>query len=74
MMSIDQLTDAALALRPEERAVLAARIMESFDVPTSGVSPAWLDAAERRRDEVLSDKVKTVDAREVSERVRRHLL
>lgn len=73
IMSIDQLTAAVLALRPEERAALAARIVESIDSQTADIPSAWLDVAERRRDEVLSGAVQTISSDEVSKRVRRHL-
>jgi hypothetical protein len=73
-LSIDHLTHAALALPIEERAALAARIVESIDNAEPRVSAAWLDIAERRRKEVLSGSAKTMDATEVSARVRRRIL
>jgi hypothetical protein len=71
--SIDTLTQAALLLPIEERAALAARIVESIDNDEPKISAAWLDVAERRRQEVLSGTAKTMDAADVSARVRRRI-
>ncbi len=68
--SFDTLTQAALALPLEERAALAARIVESIDTTGKELSPAWLDVAERRRQDVLSGNAKTMSAEDVSARVR----
>ncbi len=70
---IDTLTQAALALPIEERAALAARIVESIDNNDPKLSSAWLDVAERRRKEILSGNAKTVSADEVSARMRRRI-
>lgn len=72
-LSIDNLTQAALLLPIEERAALAARIVESIDNDKPEISAAWLDVAERRRKEVLAGTAKTMDAAEVSARMRRRI-
>jgi putative addiction module component (TIGR02574 family) len=69
-MSIDTLTQAALSLPIEERAALAARIVNSIDNNDAELSSAWLLVAERRRQDVLSGKAKTMSAEEASARVR----
>jgi putative addiction module component (TIGR02574 family) len=73
-MSIDTLTQAALALPLEERAALAARIVGSIDNNDSELSSAWLAVAERRRQDILSGKAKTMSAEDVSARVRRRIV
>ena len=72
-LSIDTLTHEALALPIEERAALAARIVESIDNDVPVVSAAWLKVAERRRQEVLAGTAITMDASDVSARVRGRL-
>ncbi len=67
-MSIDSLTQAALALPLEERAALAARIVGSIDNNDSELSSAWLAVAECRRQDILSGTAKTMSAEEVSAR------
>ncbi len=71
--SIEQLTQEVLALPIEERAALAARIVETIDEGGRTISSAWLDVAEKRRDEIRSGNARTMDAGEVSAHVRRHL-
>ncbi len=68
--SFDTLAQAALSLPLEERAALAARIVESIDKSEPELSQEWLQVVERRRQEVLSGNAKTMSAEEVSTRVR----
>jgi putative addiction module component (TIGR02574 family) len=72
-ISFDHLTEAVLLLPIEERAALAARIVESIENEQPKVSSAWLETVERRRQEIVSGKSKTLSADEVSAHVRRHL-
>ncbi len=71
--SIDSLTQAALELPIEERAALAARIVHSIDTNDAELSSAWLQVAERRRQEILSGNATTMSAEEVSARMRRRI-
>jgi len=71
-ISIDQITDAALALSSEARALLADRLVESLDpLQDEEVHQLWAIEAQRRLDEVRSGRVKPIDGAEALERVRR---
>lgn len=65
-LSIEHLTQAALLLPIEERAALAARFVQSIENEQPAVSDSWLDAAERRRKEILAGTAKSLSADEVS--------
>ncbi len=70
-MSVDQLTNEALALPPEARAALADRLVESLDSAELGrIDHLWATEAKRRRDEVRSGQVKTIPGDEGLARVR----
>ena len=72
-MSVDQLTNEALALPPEARAALADRLVESLDSAELGrIDQLWATEARRRRDEVRSGRVKTIPGEEGLARVRRN--
>jgi len=69
-ISIDQITDAALALSSEARALLADRLVESLDpLQDEEVHQLWAIEAQRRLDEVRSGRVKPIDGAEAIERV-----
>lgn len=71
-ISIDQITDAALALSSEARALLADRLVESLDpLQDEEVQQLWAVEAQRRLDDVRSGRVKPIDGDEALARVRR---
>lgn len=71
-ISIDQITDAALALSSEARALLADRLVESLDpLQDEEIQQLWAVEAQRRLDEVRSGRVKPIDGAEALERVHR---
>jgi putative addiction module component (TIGR02574 family) len=71
-MTIEQVTEEALALPSEARALLADRLAESLD-PTedSQVRDVWVAEARRRRDDVRSGRVKTIPSDEAMAQVLR---
>jgi len=59
--NIDELRRRALALDLHDRAQLARDLLRSLDeLSENEIEQLWLDAAERRREEVLSGAVDTV--------------
>ncbi len=74
-MTVEQISEQALALPSEARALLADRLVESLD-PAEDVRirELWRDEFLRRRDEVRSGRVKTIPGDEVLARVRRAVL
>jgi hypothetical protein len=67
----EQITEAALALPSEARAVLADRLVESLDpIQDQEIRQIWATQALRRRDEVRSGVVKPIPGPEALERVR----
>jgi len=69
-ISIDQITDAALALSSEARALLADRLVESLDpLQDEEIHQLWAIEAQRRLDEVRCGPVKSIDGAEAIERV-----
>ena len=71
-MTVEQLTEQALALSSESRALLADRLVESLDVAdVSRIDRLWIDVAKRRRDEVRQGLAKTISGDEALARVRR---
>jgi len=58
-----------MSLSIEARALLAEKIVESFD--QEAVRALWLTQAKRRRDEVRSGRVKPVPGAEAMESVRK---
>ena len=71
-MTVEQISEQALALPSEARALLADRLVESLD-PADDVRirELWRDEVLRRRDEVRSGQVKTIPGDEALARVRR---
>lgn len=69
-MTVEQLTEEALALPSEARALLADRLVESLDpVEDERFQRIWADEALRRRDEVRTGAVKTIPGDEAMARV-----
>ena len=73
-MSVEQLTDEALALPSEARALLADRLVESLDPAEDGyIHRLWVTEAQRRLDDVRSGRVKTIPGEEGLAQVRQSL-
>ncbi len=71
-MNVEQVTEDALSLPSEARALLADRLVESLDPAEDGyIHRLWATEAQRRLDEVRSGKVTAVPGPEALERVRR---
>lgn len=71
-ISVEQITEAALSLSSDARALLADRLVESLDpVQDQEIQKLWTIEALRRRDEVRNGLVKTIPGQEALERVRR---
>jgi len=69
---VEQITEQALALPNEARALLADQLVESLDPAEDGdVRQFWAMEARRRRDEVRSGRVQTIPGDEALARVRR---
>lgn len=69
---VEQITEAALSLSSEARALLADRLVESLDpIQDQEIQGLWAAEALRRRDEIRSGLVKTIPGPEALERVRR---
>lgn len=71
-ISAEELTEAALALPSEARALLADRLVQSLDpLDDEAIRSAWVSEAFRRREEVVSGAVKTIRASVVLAEARR---
>lgn len=71
-ISVEQITEAALSLPSDARALLADRLVGSLDpIQDHEIQRLWAVEATRRRDEVRSGLVKTIPGPEAIERVRR---
>ena len=67
--SILELEAQVLSLDATDRARLLERLIDSFE-PESSVHEAWIAEARRRREEVVSGKVKAVPGSEAVARIR----
>ncbi len=67
-MTIDEIANQALALPGEARALLSEKIVESLD--QESIQEIWLTEAKKRRDEVRSDRVKSIPGVEAMQSVR----
>lgn len=73
-MTVEQITEEALALPSESRALLADKLVESLDTAAlSRTDEAWLAEAKRRRDEVRSGRVQAIPGNEAFAKVRQTL-
>jgi hypothetical protein len=67
----EQLAEQAMALSSESRARLADRLVESLDAEELGpIDNLWVAEAIRRRDEVRSGSVETIDGEDALRKVR----
>jgi putative addiction module component (TIGR02574 family) len=71
--AIDDLFGQALVLSDEDRATLAARLLESLDRSKAdeGVEEAWAAEIERRMDDYRAGRAKTVSWAELQARLHR---
>ena len=70
-ISIEMITDAAMSLSSDARALLADRLTESLDPITDvDVRAEWASEALKRLSEVRSGKVESIPAEDVLVRVR----
>jgi len=70
-ITVEQITEGALALPSEARALLADRLVESLDPAEDGhIRRLWADETQRRLEEVRSGQVQTIPGSEGFERVR----
>jgi Putative addiction module component len=68
---VENLTEEALALPADARALLADRLVESLDPLTDdAVRALWTAEAIRRRDEVRAGTVETIDGDIAADRIR----
>ena len=71
-MRVEDLTDEALALPSEARALLADRLVESLDPAEDGhIHRLWVEEARRRLDELRSGRVKSIPGEEAMAGLRR---
>jgi putative addiction module component (TIGR02574 family) len=69
--NLDQLTQEALSLPSNARAVLAERLPQSLDdSELSDIDEAWIEEAERRYRELKEGKVQGIPAQEVFAHIR----
>jgi putative addiction module component (TIGR02574 family) len=71
-MPVHDLEAEVLRLPPEDRARLLELLLASFE-PRSKAQQAWMELANRRREEVRNGKVAMVPGDEALERVRARL-
>ncbi|OOG59127.1 addiction module component CHP02574 family protein [Rhodanobacter sp. B05] len=72
VITVEQLTEAALSLPSDARALLADRLVESLDpAHDRKIQELWAAEAARRRDEVRSGAVEPVAGPEALARVQR---
>jgi hypothetical protein len=72
IMSVDEITEAAIKLEPSARAALADKLIESLESEEPDeIQRLWTAEAIRRRDEVRAGKVQPVAGEQVLEEVRR---
>ena len=73
-MTVEQITDEALALPDAARVQLADRLVESLDPADDSLfRKIWADEARHRLDSVRSGRVRTIPGEEGLEQVRRTL-
>lgn len=72
MPPIEDLEAQALSLPPEERAKLVERLIASFE-PKSAAHAAWMQLAQRRREDVRSGRTVMVPSDQALTRVKGRL-
>lgn len=70
--TLDQITEEAIKLPPESRALLADKLVQSLESEDTGeIQQLWSAEAIRRRDEIRSGQVQPISGEQVIEEVRR---
>lgn len=73
-VDLDQITQEALSLPSDARAVLAERLMKSLDdAELTEIDQAWIEEAEKRYQELKEGKVQGIPADEVFAQIREEL-
>ena len=71
-LTLDQITEEAIKLPPESRALLADKLVQSLESEEPGeIQQLWSSEAIRRRDEIRSGQVKPIPGEQVIEEARR---
>ena len=71
-LTVEQITQEALALPINLRSELANCLLKSLNAPQNDtIEQLWISEACRRRDEIRSGRVKTIAGNEALKRVRR---
>jgi len=74
MQTFEEIEARARQLAPAQRELLANRLLDSLqDEPANEIDAAWVDEAERRRQEMASGKVAGIPGQEVLAGIRREL-
>jgi putative addiction module component (TIGR02574 family) len=72
--SLEQLEQDALALSPEEREMLAERLLRSTDgAELTEIDSAWAREADRRYEDYLTGKVQGIPGDQIFSQIRREL-
>ena len=64
-MSINEIIDEALALKPQERYMIIEKLNDSLSVPNPEVEKAWIEETKRRLEAYKNGTLKTVSYEEV---------
>ena len=71
-LTLDQITEEAIKLPPESRALLADKLVQSLELEEPNeIQQIWSAEAIRRRDEIRSGQVRSIPGEQVIEEVRR---
>jgi len=65
IMSINDIIDEALTLKPQERYMIMEKLNDSLNVPNPEVEKAWIDESMRRYEAYKNGTLKTVSYEEV---------
>jgi len=64
-MSINEIIDEALALKPHERYMIMEKLNDSLNVPNLEVEKAWIEESKKRLEAYKNGTLKTVSYEEV---------
>jgi len=64
-MSINDIIDEALTLKPQERYMIIEKLNESLNIPNPEVEQAWIEESKRRLKAYENGTLKTVSYEEV---------
>ncbi len=69
-----EIIDEASVLPVEERAVIVDALLQTLNAPSEKIDALWVEAAERRLDEINSGKVTLIHGDEVFRKVRERFM